>query len=51
VARIITERRAGTSWSDIGRSLDADAIPTAQGGSQWYPSTVRSVYLANIHAA
>lgn len=46
VARIIDAHEAGESWSAIGRALDANAVPTAQGGARWYPATVRSVYLA-----
>lgn len=43
VTRIVTEHRAGTSWSAIARGLEADAVPTAQGGGRWYPATVRKV--------
>ena len=46
VAGIVTAHNAGASWSAIGRSLDADGVPTAQGGARWYPATVRAVYLA-----
>ena len=47
VDRILAARQAGESWSAIGRSLDADAVPTAQGGRRWYPATVRTVAMAN----
>lgn len=47
IARIIAERNAGAGWSAIGRKLDADNVPTAQGGARWYPATVRAVALAN----
>jgi DNA invertase Pin-like site-specific DNA recombinase len=43
VRRIVTARKAGKTWSAIGRELDADGVPTAQGGRRWYPATVRSV--------
>ena len=46
VTRIISAHEAGASWSAIGRALDADGVPTAQGGARWYPATVRSIYLA-----
>jgi len=39
-ARIVRERRAGTSLSAIAAGLNADQVPTAQGGKRWYPSTV-----------
>jgi DNA invertase Pin-like site-specific DNA recombinase len=51
VERILSARRAGNGWSAIGRDLDADRIPTAQGGKRWYPGTVRAVFLANAEGA
>lgn len=45
VDRIVTEHRAGASWSGIARGLNAAQVPTAQGGARWYPATVRTVYL------
>jgi len=50
VSRIIGAYRAGEGWSAIARSLDKDGVSTAHGGSRWYPSTVRSVVLANTEA-
>jgi DNA invertase Pin-like site-specific DNA recombinase len=50
VERIIAARQAGQSWPVIARSLDADEVPTGQGG-KWWPATVRSVYLSNTRAA
>ena len=47
VARVIAERKAGAGWSTIARGLDADSVPTAQGGARWYPATVRAVALAH----
>jgi DNA invertase Pin-like site-specific DNA recombinase len=41
--RIERERAAGLSLARIGRGLDADRVPTAQGGARWYPATVRAV--------
>lgn len=41
--RIDAERAAGRSLPAIAAGLNADGIETAQGGRQWYPSTVRAV--------
>ncbi|MGH3977521.1 MAG: recombinase family protein [Pseudonocardiaceae bacterium] len=43
VKRIVTEHQKGASWSAIARGLEADCVPTAQGGARWYPATVRKV--------
>jgi Recombinase len=43
--RIRNERSTGKSLRQIAASLNADAIPTAHGGAQWWPSTVRHVLL------
>jgi hypothetical protein len=43
VERIRTEHTDGNSLGEIARRLNADGMPTAQGGRQWWPSTVRSV--------
>jgi hypothetical protein len=43
VARIRKRHAAGESPAEIARELSTDAVPTAQGGRQWWPSTVRSV--------
>ena len=40
-ARIRRERAAGKSLAAIAEGLNADRIPTAQGGRRWYPGTVR----------
>jgi DNA invertase Pin-like site-specific DNA recombinase len=39
-ARIERERASGRSLRAIADGLNADAIPTGQGGSQWHASTV-----------
>lgn len=44
VARIVTERDAGTGWQRIANGLNNDQIPTARGGAKWHASTVRKVY-------
>jgi hypothetical protein len=43
VARIRSEHGRGASLGEIARRLNRDDIPTAQGGRQWWPSTVRAV--------
>jgi DNA invertase Pin-like site-specific DNA recombinase len=43
VARIERERAAGASLNAIAKRLNDDAIPTAQGGAQWHPSTVKAL--------
>src|SRR5205085_3897181 len=41
IERIKRERSAGKSLAAIANGLNADRIPTAQGGRQWHPATVR----------
>ena len=41
--RIRSERRAGTTLAQIARDLNANRTPTAHGGKQWWPSTVRAI--------
>jgi len=41
--RIRAEHAAGRSLGQIARELNADEVPTAHGGAQWWPSTVRAV--------
>ena len=43
VSRISQEREAGRSLAAIADDLNHDAVPTAQGGRQWWPATVRAV--------
>ena len=43
ITRIRRQRAAGTSLAEIARTLNSDNVPTAQGGRQWWPSTVRAV--------
>ena len=43
--RIRAEHATGKSLHRIAADLNADQIPTAHGGHQWWPSTVRSVLL------
>jgi hypothetical protein len=43
IDRIAAERADGKTLAEIARRLNADGTPTAHGGSQWWPSTVRAV--------
>jgi DNA invertase Pin-like site-specific DNA recombinase len=51
VARIRAAHQAGAGWSALARQLNAEGVPTAHGGSKWYPSTVRAVVLSAAAAA
>jgi DNA invertase Pin-like site-specific DNA recombinase len=49
--RIYDSRNTGTSFGAIANTLNAESIPTTNGGKRWYASAVRHVYLnytANI---
>jgi DNA invertase Pin-like site-specific DNA recombinase len=41
IDRIRRERTAGKSLAAIANGLNADRIPTAQGGRRWHPTTIR----------
>jgi DNA invertase Pin-like site-specific DNA recombinase len=41
IDRIRREQTAGNSLAAISNGLNADRIPTAQGGRRWYPATIR----------
>ncbi len=43
VRRIRAEHARGVSIRQITRDLNASQAPTAHGGAQWWPSTVRAV--------
>ena len=43
VERIRLERESGQTLGAIADALNRDGVPTAQGGAQWWPSTVRAV--------
>ena len=43
VKRIARERARGATLEAIAEGLNADGVPTAQGGAQWYRGTVRAV--------
>ena len=42
IERIRTERAEGASLRQIAAGLNADRTPTAHGGTQWWPSAIRS---------
>ena len=41
--RIVRERQEGRSLRAIAADLNAEGVPTAQGGKQWWPTTVRLI--------
>jgi hypothetical protein len=41
--RIHTSRAAGKTLGHIAADLNNEGVPTAHGGTRWWPSTVRSV--------
>lgn len=43
IKRISRERERGHSYRAIAERLNTDQVPTAHGGRQWWPSTVRAV--------
>ena len=43
--RIRLERGAGRSFSPIAEALNAEGVPTAQGGRRRWPATVRTIVL------
>lgn len=44
VALIRTLHDAGRGYHSIAKILNESQVPTAQGGKQWYPATVRKIY-------
>jgi hypothetical protein len=45
VERIRLDYARGCGLAEIARHLNAAAVPTAHGGRQWWPSTVRAVLI------
>jgi len=43
VARIRDQHASGKSLGEIARRLNAEGVGTAQGGRQWWPSTISAV--------
>ena len=41
--RIKREYAKGMSLSEIARALNEEGVPTAHGGKQWHPSTVKKI--------
>jgi DNA invertase Pin-like site-specific DNA recombinase len=50
-AGISRKRKAGRSLQAIADSLNRDLVPTAHGGSQWWPSTVAKVLVGRSREA
>jgi hypothetical protein len=46
VSRIVSQRIAGATFAAIATALNEDAVATAHGGRQWWPATVRKVFVA-----
>jgi len=51
VTRIRDERLSGRTYGEIARGLNADCIQTPQAGRQWWPSTVRDVFVRSCPPA
>jgi hypothetical protein len=49
--RIQREHLGGKSLGQIARDLNVAGIPTAQGGAQWWPSTVHTILRRQLRAA
>jgi hypothetical protein len=45
VERIRLQYARGDGLAAIARALNSDGVPTAHGGRQWWPSTVRAVLI------
>src|SRR5215218_10565787 len=43
LARIRSQYASGRTLGEIARQLNTEGVPAAQGGRQWWPSTVRAV--------
>jgi DNA invertase Pin-like site-specific DNA recombinase len=50
VKRIVLERASGRTLQAIADGLNGDGVPTAHGGSAWWPSTVGNVLAGNVKA-
>ena len=44
--KIFIEHNAGSSYRNIAKSLNDQAIPTAHSGEMWHASTVRNIFVA-----
>jgi hypothetical protein len=50
VERIRLEYARGRGLAEIARALNHEGVPTAHGGRQWWPSTVRAVLVRSAAA-
>lgn len=50
VERIRLEYARGRGLAEIARALNQEGVPTAHGGRQWWPSTVRAVLVRSAAA-
>lgn len=48
IVLIRTLRTGGQSYHTIARILNEGDVPTAQGGKQWYPATVKNVHERDV---
>lgn len=48
-SRIVAHRDSGLSWPKLAAALNADRVPTGQGGQAWYASTARAAYLSAMY--
>lgn len=48
--RIYLQRQSGLSYKKIADSLNSEDIPTALGGTKWYPSTIRHIYMSVLRS-
>ena len=46
VERIVVAHEAGDTLAAVARGLEADGVPTGQGGARWYPASVRAVLVS-----
>lgn len=46
IARVLAARASGHTYRHIADALNAEGIPTGQGGVEWYPSSVRAVAIS-----
>ncbi|WP_280522814.1 recombinase family protein [Rhodococcus zopfii] len=43
IARVLRERASGATLQAIADGLNADDVPTAQGGASWKPGTIAAL--------
>ncbi|WP_404387833.1 recombinase family protein [Humibacillus xanthopallidus] len=47
--RLVTERSLGVPWRQIVERLNAEGVPTGQGGGRWHLSSAQAAYRSAIH--